>query len=153
MSTEQQLIFLQKDFIEAIRQIDEHAAPNFGKMNVHQMVEHMSYSFEVAYGKISVPAIAPEDKVPSAQKWLMGEAMFKPNIHNVLLPEEPIDVQTASVKDAIELLQNSIKNFISFYADDGDKQVQNAFYGKLNFEQQTQLLFKHATHHLAQFSK
>jgi Protein of unknown function (DUF1569) len=153
MSTEQQLIFLQKDFIEAISQIDEHAVPNFGKMNLHQMVEHMSYSFEVAYGKILVPAITPEDKVPSAQKWLMGEAMFKPNIHNVLLPDEPQPVQTATVKDAIEVLGNSIKNFIAFYADDKDKQIQNAFYGKLNFEQQAQLLFKHATHHLAQFSK
>jgi Protein of unknown function (DUF1569) len=153
MSTEQQLIFLQQDFIEALRRIDENTVPNFGKMKLHQMIEHMSYSIDVAYGKIAVPAITPDDKVPSAQKWLMSEAMFKPNIQNVLLPQEPLAVQTASVKNAIELLQDSIKNFIAFYADDKEKQVQNAFYGKLNFEQQTQLLFKHATHHLAQFTK
>jgi hypothetical protein len=152
MSTEEQLKFLQQDFIAFLQATDAQKKPNFGSMNLHQMIEHMTYSFEVAYGKIPVPAITPEDKVASAQRWLMSDAMFKPNIKNILLPDEPQATHTNTVEDAIAELEKTINSFVEYYSSDKEKTVQNAFYGMLNFEQQTQLLFKHATHHKAQFS-
>jgi hypothetical protein len=152
MTARQKLTFLQQTFIQKLREIDPSAKANFGKMNVQQMVEHMSYAVRVAGGKLEVPAITPEDKLEKYYKWLMSDEQFKPSTPNSLLPETPAATKCASLGDAIDDLEDDIQAFVDFYKGEPTKKVLNAFYGELDYYEQVQLLYKHSKHHLAQFT-
>jgi hypothetical protein len=143
--------FLSSGFTKELSKLDEDTPRKWGKMNVWQMVEHMSDSIKIANGKTPIEIVTPEDNIPRMQSFLESEKPFKENTPNVLLPDVPPPVRNATLPDAINELQNEIDHFFEVYEADERKTIANPFFGQLNFEQQVQLLHKHATHHLRQF--
>jgi hypothetical protein len=67
------------------------------------------------------------------------------------MPEEPLPVKHASLADAIDELKGELEHFFIVHEHDAAKVTPNPFFGDLVYEQQVQLLYKHATHHLRQF--
>ena len=53
--------------------------------------------------------------------------------------------------DAIAELQIEIDYFFEVYNGKPELRMTNPFFGNLNYEEQVQLLHKHATHHARQF--
>jgi hypothetical protein len=146
------LTFLQSTLCNLLQNIEPNTAPIFGNMQLQQMIEHLYYSVEVAYGAIPVPAINQATVADKAQRWMLAETTtFKDNTPNPLITEELLVLKNNSISEAVEQLQVSINNFINYYTQNPEATVQNAFFGKLNFEQQVHLLHKHAWHHLRQF--
>ncbi len=143
--------FLQTELCQLLQTIPSGTAPAFGSMTLHQMIEHMAYSVQVAYGAIPVPAINTGEVQQKAYRWIMTDSTFKDNTPNPLLTPEILTVKTASINEAIINLQNSIDTFFTFYKNNTEQRVLNAFFGPLNFEEQVHLLHKHAWHHLRQF--
>jgi len=120
-------------------------------MNVQQMIEHMSDYVRIASGKTPVATITPEEKLPRMQGFLASEKPFMENTPNSLMPDEPLPVKHATKEDAINELQQEIDHFFSVHEGEAGRRTANPFFGGLDFEQQVQLLHKHATHHLRQF--
>ena len=58
---------------------------------------------------------------------------------------------TATVQAAIGALQQELIYFFEAYEKKPQLVIRNPFFGDLNFEENVQLLFKHALHHLKQF--
>ncbi len=86
-----------------------------------------------------------------AQAFLMSDKPFKENTPNPLLPEVPPPVRNISMEEALKELETEIDFFFSVFKENNQQQTLNPFFGSLNFEQNVQLLHKHALHHLRQF--
>jgi hypothetical protein len=143
--------FLKHEYIPALTGLDADAPRKWGKMNVQQMIEHMIEYVRIANGRVPMETITPEDRVPRMQAFLASEKTFAENTPNSLMPEEPTPARLATKAEAISELQSEIDHFFEVHGTDPDRKTANPFFGALNFEQQVQLLHKHATHHLRQF--
>jgi hypothetical protein len=142
--------FLKNDYVRHLSAINPATKGLWGKMNVHQMIEHMSYAFRQASGKDSYALITPEENVPKMQAFLMSEKPFKENTPNVLIGDNTIPIVHADINDSLSELQDEINNFFEAYKE-ADKTITNPFFGNLDYKMQVQLLHKHAWHHLKQF--
>jgi hypothetical protein len=142
---------LAHQFIAILKSLPADAPRKWGKMDVQQMIEHMSDYVRIASGKTIMPPVTPEDKISKAQGFLMSEKPFPENTPNSLMPDEPPPYRLGSKEEAIAELQSEMDYFIDVYRQEPGKTTANPFFGQLNFDQQVQLLHKHGTHHLRQF--
>lgn len=81
---------------------------------------------------------------------MMSEKPFK-EIRNPLMSDAPISDKIQTVQGAIGALQQELIYFFEVYEKEPQLIIRNPFFGDLNFEQNVQLLYKHALHHLRQF--
>ena len=146
------LNLLTTKFPELIRSADPNVKPVFGKMNLQQMVVHMSDAVRNANGKLSFELLTPPERVEAMQSFVRSEKEFKPNTKNVLLGEEPEPVKNKDLSFAIEEYEMEIKDFQNYFAKDPNAVLMNPFFGPLNFSDWCDLLYKHAVHHLKQFN-
>lgn len=143
--------FLKNEYCKLLSNLDADAPRKWGKMNVQQMIEHMSYSFRIANGRLPMEILTPAENIDRMQAFLASEKPMRENTPNPLLPDEPPAVIHATKDEAIAELKSEIDFFFEVFEKEADKTLKNAFFGVLNFEQQVQLLYKHSTHHLRQF--
>ena len=143
--------FLKQDYTEVLSKLSADTPHKWGKMNVQQMVEHMSDYVRIASGKTPMDIITEADKLPRAQGFLTSEKTFPENTPNVLMPDTPPLERHSNLAEAITELQQELDYFFAAYHADPEKTVDNPFFGSLNFDMQVQLLYKHSTHHLKQF--
>ena len=148
---QQKAHFLRYDFTKALSQLDADAPRKWGKMNVQQMIEHFTDSMRNASGKLLLKTLTPEENIPKMQAFLESEKPFKENTPNPHMPETPEPLKHATKQEAINALQSEIDDFFAVYEAEAGKKVPNPFFGTLSFDQQVQLLHKHAMHHLRQF--
>lgn len=151
MDTEQKAAFLRSEFVNKLRGIDPGTKGLWGKMNVQQMVEHMSYAMRQASGKDLYTIMTPAEHLPRMQAFMMSDKPFRENTPNQLLPDEPEPAKQATIEASLQELQAEIDHFFGVFANETDKTITNPFFGDLNYEMQVQLLHKHAWHHLQQF--
>ena len=83
--------------------------------------------------------------------FVMSDKPFRENTPNPLMPEVPAPVRNPSVEEAIKELKNEMDYFFTVFNKNNLRVTRNPFYGDLNYEQNVQLLHKHALHHLKQF--
>ncbi len=144
--------FLKNDYIPLIRRIPEYTPPEWGKMNLRQMVEHMSRDgFQVANGKHVFTDIVFPERVEKMQAFLRTDHPFRPNTVNILLPEEPLPPRHESLTGAINELEYEVLFFLMRFGAQPGLVVRNPIFGDLNYELWLRLSYKHAAHHLRQF--
>ncbi len=126
--------------------------PVWGKMNLQQMIEHFSDYVKIASGRTLVEnLVTPDENLQHARQFMMSTKPFRPNTPNPLMKEIPPAVRNVNINDAITELENEIDFFISAFEKNNALTTRNPFFGSLNYEENQQLLYKHAVHHLAQF--
>ncbi len=145
------LHFLQEEFVSILSSLDASIPPLFGKMNIHQMIEHMGYAFRQASGLIPLDPTNDEETTAKMYRFMMSDKPFRDNTPNPFLPNEPEPTQYKTIEESLSHLQQDIDYFISVFEGQDDKRVLNPFFGNLNFDEWTHLLHKHALHHLRQF--
>lgn len=150
---ENKIEFLQSAFIEKLREIDAATKPVWGKMNLQQMIEHFyGDAVKCASGKLKMEKVlTPPDHLEKMRGFLMSEKPFKENTKNILMGEEPLPVRNITIEAAIEKLKFELDYFFEVFRQNPQLITRNPFFGDLNFEQNVQLLHKHALHHLRQF--
>jgi hypothetical protein len=145
--------FLRTKLVQYLQRLDPRTTPAWGKMSVHQMIEHFAGdAVRVASGKIRMEKImTPPENLGRMREFMMSEKPFKENTKNPLLAEEPAPLHFKTVQAAIGALQQELIYFFEAFEKDPALITRNPFFGDLNFEQNVQLLYKHAIHHLRQF--
>lgn len=143
--------FLRSEYIPMLLQLDADAPRKWGKMNVQQMIEHMSDYVRIANGRTPMEVITPAENIDRMQAFLAGDRQMRENTPNALLPDEPPAVRHATKDAAIAELQSELDYFFEVFENEPEKTLKNPFFGVLNFTLQVQLLYKHSTHHLRQF--
>ncbi len=143
--------FLKQEYIQLLTKLSPDTQALWGKMNVHQMVEHMAAYVAMAYGNPPQNLVTPAERLEKMQDFLKSEKDFKPNTPNSLMPETPAPVKTDSYRSALVWLQEELNNFFNAFDSEKKKYVMNPFFGELDYGLSIQLLYKHAWHHLRQF--
>jgi hypothetical protein len=149
---EEKLQFLKHRLVTLLRQVPSDTPPQWGKMTLQQMVEHFSDSVRIASGKTSyTDIVTPEVHLDKMRNFLVSDKPFRENTLNPLMPEVPAPVRNRSAEEAINELKAEIADFFSFFDNNPVQTTRNPIFGDLNFEENVQLLYKHALHHLKQF--
>lgn len=143
--------FLKEEFAKHLAQIPADSPALFGKMNVHQMIEHMGYAFKQASGSVPLEAIGDADTTEKMYRFMMSDKPFRDNTPNPYLPDTPAAPIANSIAESLVALQKDIENFFSTFKDDEEMIIPNPFFGNLNRTEWIHLLHKHAHHHLRQF--
>jgi hypothetical protein len=145
--------FLRTRFIRHLQQLDAATPPLWGKMSVQQMIEHFAGdALRVANGRLVVTEIlTPPDQLNKMMEFLLSDKPFKKNLRNPLLGEDPAPLRFNTTQAAISDLHGELICFFELFEKNPSITTLNPFYGPLNFEQNVQLLHKHAFHHLRQF--
>lgn len=144
--------FLRSRFVSLLQQIPTDTKPAWGKMTVQQMIEHFADSVRIASGKTAYADIlTPAEQLDKMRAFLESEKPFRENTPNALMPEVPAPVRNPSKDEAIKELKQELGFFFSVFEKNNLQVTRNPFFGDLNYEQNVQLLYKHALHHLKQF--
>jgi hypothetical protein len=145
--------FLRTKLISYLQQIDPATAPRWGKMSVQAMIEHFAGdSVRNASGRLKIDKIVtPPEHLDRMREFMMSDKPFRENTKNPLMGEEPAPLHFKTFHAAIGALQQELIYFFEAYEKDPQLVIRNPFFGDLNFEQNVQLLYKHALHHLRQF--
>ena len=150
MSNEK-LLFLTTTFQNLIREADPNTKPVWGKMNLQQMVEHMSDAVRNANAKLSYQLMTPEERVPAMQAFIRSEKEFKPETKNALLGPDPEPLKNPDLQTALKEYEMEVEDMIIYFQKNPDAKLMNPFFGELNYSDWCDLLYKHALHHLKQF--
>ncbi|MEO8823232.1 MAG: hypothetical protein ABI366_06615 [Ginsengibacter sp.] len=143
--------FLKNDFIPLIQKLKGNEKGNWGIMSAQQMVEHFADAVKNASGKLILPTLNSGEKLEKSRDFLMSENSFKENMVNPLIPKEGIPHRQPDLSSAIDKLQKELEHFFRVFEKNPDLKTDNAFFGKLDYNMNIQLLHKHALHHLRQF--
>ena len=143
--------FLRTKVVTLLQRLPSGTQAKWGKMNVQQMIEHVTDVFMVASGKLQLPIVTPPDKLPKFREFMMSEKPFKENTKSPVLSEEPAPLKKNTKEAAIGKLQEELIYFFETFEKDPNKQTTHPVFGVLNFEENIQILHKHALHHLRQF--
>jgi hypothetical protein len=145
--------FLRTRLIGYLQRLDASTPPKWGRMNVQQMIEHLSEEgVKVASGRRQADRIlTPPENLDRMREFMMSEKPFRENTKNPLMKEEPGPVRHRTVQAAIGELQEELIYFFETFEKNPRLVTRNPFFGDLDFEQNVQLLYKHALHHLRQF--
>ncbi len=145
--------FLRTRLVPCLQQIDPATPARWGKMNVQQMIEHLTVDgVSIANGRRKFENIVtPPEKLQLFRDFLMSEKRFRENTVNPLLSPEPAPPQFKTAQAAIGALSEELIHFFEVFEKDHTLITRNPIFGDLNFEQNVQLLHKHALHHLRQF--
>ncbi len=147
----EKLEFLQTEFVQILASLPTDSMPTFGKMNLHQMIEHMTYSFRIANGRIVEPYEQSDELTAKMKLFMMSDKPFKDNTPNQLISEDPVAPKHKSIQDSLAELQSEINEFVVVFNGNHDLKIRNPFFGELNYDEWIQLLYKHSLHHLRQF--
>ena len=96
----------------------------------------------------------PEEHLPKYKEFLMSDKEFRENTKAPadLLGEEPKPVRFLSLDEATDHLRKSVNDFIEYFKNDSERLTTHPLFGPLNFDEWVRLHYKHAVHHLKQFS-
>jgi hypothetical protein len=143
--------FLRTKFIAHLQQLNAKEPQRWGKMNVQQMIEHFGDAVMLAAGKLKLPVVTPPDKLERLREFLLSEKPFKENTRNPIMSEEPAPIRKHTKEAAIGKLKEELIYFFDVFEKNPGMKTTNPIFGELNFEQNVQLLYKHAVHHLKQY--
>lgn len=148
-----QINFLQNEFLKIIRTADSSVTPKWGKMNFQQMVEHVTSFFKVSTKKLQFDLVSPTEHLPKLKEFLMSDKQFRENTKapTNIIGEEPLPAHFKTVEEAINQMDKEVHHFFDFYAADKQVTAVHPVFGELNFEEWVLLHYKHVTHHLRQF--
>lgn len=144
-------LFNQADTAEILDRLDQltpQSPRGWGKMTVSQMLAHCSISLEVASGKAYFPMV------------FMGR-IFGPLVKPSFLNEKPIRKGVPTDKHFIirdepdfAVQKQRLKSLVSAFAEGGPGKVTtqpHSFFGKMNPEEWSRMMYKHLDHHFTQF--
>ncbi len=145
--------FLRTKLVGYLQRLDPATPALWGKMSVQQMIEHYAGdAVRNANGRLKTnEMVTPPENLERMREFMMSDKPFKENTKNPLMAEEPVQPRYQTVQAAIGALQQELIYFFEAFEKNPQLVTRNPFFGDLNFEQNVQLLYKHAIHHLKQF--
>lgn len=143
--------FLRTKFISLLQRLPANTPARWGKMNTQQMIEHFADVVMVASGKIKMSIVTPADKLGRFRDFMMSEKPFKENTKSPVLPEEPAPLKKHTKEAAVGKLQEELIYFFEAFEKNPGLITTHPVFGELNFEENIQIMHKHALHHLRQF--
>lgn len=144
--------FFKEEYIPLLNQLSDNEVGLWGVLSPQGMVEHMTDSIGIAYGRIQYTLQTPEAMLPKVRAFALSDSQFKENTKNSLMSEMPAPLRNHSMTEAITELEKEINLFIDYYKKNSGVTHLNPFFGEFNYNEWLHILYKHANHHLKQFN-
>lgn len=143
--------FLRMFMISELCALEPHEKGIWGKLNAQQMVEHLADAFRNYPNLDHQKMKTPVDLLPKFREFMMSEKPFRPNTVNQAMEPEPASPRFATMEESLDDLSTAIDVCFEEFDKNPEHIIENPVFGKLNYEQTVQLLYKHAVHHMTQF--
>lgn len=150
-TVEEKADFLRHYMLSEIGALEPDEKGIWGKMNAQQMVEHLADAFRNYPDLDHQKMKTPEELLSKFREFMMSEKPFRPNTVNQAMDPEPVSPRFSTMEESLDDLSNAIEECFSAFDKNPDHVIDNAVFGKLNYEQTVQLLYKHSIHHMTQF--
>ena len=136
------------EVIERVNRLTENSTPQWGKMNIYQMLHHCVLCEQLYLGKIIVKRV------------FIGKIFGKMALKNMLKDETPIKPNSPTnaafkVSATSGDVYNERDKWISLireYENFSNNNFEHWFFGKMTKEQVGYFVYKHTDHHLRQFN-
>src|SRR6476469_1052337 len=138
----------REEIIERINALNENSTAQWGKMNVHQMLQHCILCEEMFLGK------------KKYKRAFIGRIFGRMGLKNILKEDKLLGRNAPTGNDFKNLAPNGDlavekANWISLinqYSNYSNHNFEHWFFGKMTKEQVGQFDYKHIDHHLRQFN-
>jgi hypothetical protein len=143
--------FLKEKYIPLLKKIPADKKGSWGVLSVQGMIEHMTDSIGLGWGRLKEPLQTPQNLLERARSFALSDKEFKPGTKNSLMTENAAPLRHPDIDAAIAELENEINSFIAYFQKHPNAVITNPFFGEMNYAEWLHLLHKHAVHHLKQF--
>lgn len=124
----------------------------FGIMTPQHMVEHLTLTVKISYGRIKLPDFEPTEKqLGQKQILIYSNIEFPKGIKASGIGEKLLDLRYENLEIAKTELLKSIDDYNHHFAEFKGDQTIHPRFGKLNHEEWERFHKKHFQHHLTQF--
>ena len=134
---------------DAINKLQAETVPKWGKMNAHEVVQHLRLAIQMSLENQNGKVKTPEDRLPLFKKFLMSDKPFRPFENQPEFFDRKIESNGfEELKDA---LLKELEQLLQWFKKHPQHKAVHESFGTLGVEEWTQLHFKHFRHHLSQF--
>jgi hypothetical protein len=136
------------ELINRIHLLNENSTPQWGKMNIYQMLKHCTLWEEMALGRLKCKRV------------FIGRLFGKMALNSILTDEKPmmrnaITSPELKVKERNGNVTSERTKWIALIKEQAQFSNHNfvhPFFGKMTKEQIGHFIYKHSDHHLRQFN-
>ena len=144
--------FLFEKFPQLLEELDAQQEAKWGRMNAHQMVEHLAQVISIANGRFNATANAePERLTYRKMRFLEKEIAFPRGVRVDFVSEEPLPTMFPNIQLSKEFTLNQLQRFFDYHTEHADLKPVHPVFGMMNYEEWTQFQARHIKHHLQQF--
>jgi oxepin-CoA hydrolase/3-oxo-5,6-dehydrosuberyl-CoA semialdehyde dehydrogenase len=142
--------FLRETALNTIRNLDEAAAPRWGQMTAHQMIEHLLWAVELSNGRVHTECLVPDAELPRMKRFLYSNRPGPRDFPNPALARGLPPLRHESSADATAGFRRELERFLSAHHEPA-RLFTHPIFGALNHEEWHRTHYKHLHHHLEQF--
>ncbi|MFC5624516.1 DUF1569 domain-containing protein [Algoriphagus winogradskyi] len=136
-----------------LKALEANTKAEFGIMTPQHMVEHLTLTVKISYGRIKIPEFEPSEKQLFQKRALLDSTMEFPR--GVLAPNmkagELLPLRNSSLDEAKKQLIESLTGYTTFFNSSPDASSVHPRFGKLNYSEWEKFHPKHFKHHFGQF--
>lgn len=145
-------LFFREQYIPLLKNLKGDEKGRWGLLSAQGMVEHMTDSIGVSWGRVKQELQTPEGLLAKFREFALGDKEFKPGTKNALMGDKPAPLRNHSMEAAIAELEEEVRQMLAHYQKHPTAVITNPFFGDFNYQEWLHLLHKHARHHLKQFN-
>ncbi|RIW16972.1 DUF1569 domain-containing protein [Algoriphagus lacus] len=144
---------MEKETIERrIDKLKESTPANFGIMTPQHMIEHLTITVRISYGKIKLNDFEPNEKQLAQKHALIyTDIEFPKGIKAPGLEENLLALRYPNLETAKSELLKSIEDYNFHFTQEPNDKTTHPRFGKLTHEEWERFHRKHFDHHLSQF--
>ncbi len=143
--------FLRRLLPDALAALQADARPGWGKMTAQQMVEHLTWAFELSTGLAQTECDVPEPQRERLKAFLHDNRPTPHEFMNPVLAAGLPPLRHAGLAEAKAALQVEVERFLQQAGAASGALHTNPVFGPLGAEEWSRAHFKHGYHHLLQF--
>lgn len=143
-------LFLRHEFPGAIEELDAATVPHWGKMRPQEMVEHLTWAFELSTGEAQTECAVPASELTRVRRFLYSNGPTPKEFMNPALVAGLPPMRHATLEEAKAALRLQLEHFLDGPRSD-DQLYIHPIFGPIGHDEWHRTHYKHAHHHLLQF--
>jgi oxepin-CoA hydrolase/3-oxo-5,6-dehydrosuberyl-CoA semialdehyde dehydrogenase len=143
--------FLRHGVVAALAGLAEASEARWGRMTAQEMVEHLTWAFELSTGKAETECAVPAAELPRLKGFLYHNRPTQREFMNPALASGLPALHYGSLAEAKAALGRELKRFLEESPSRPEQLYIHPIFGPIGYEEWHRTHFKHTYHHLQQF--
>jgi oxepin-CoA hydrolase/3-oxo-5,6-dehydrosuberyl-CoA semialdehyde dehydrogenase len=144
-------LFLREIAPQALTTLRPDTQPSWGRMSAQQMVEHLTWAFELSTGRSRVECLIPIDQRERMKVFLYSNHPSPREFMNPALASGLPELKHSSLPGALATFDVARRHFLEFGELGPRAASTHPIFGPICEEEWSRVHFKHVFHHLQQF--